>query len=197
MICESPLLIPTGSTAANPWRVSRFDPCLRICSSVLPSDRTRSAGPCTAILHRIPGPRPFDSPHSNHPINVETDTLGGDAWGTLGSEFLAGYFSGNDGNAVGHGNGISNTATNGHYVFVFGTDSFTIEVAHAVFYFPFGKAGFGQYKGHPAIVTGTGRFQYASGSIYWEAPFIVWTPDGTNYYGRGNETITGTICGVQ
>ncbi len=132
---------------------------------------------------------------SNHPINVEDDTWGGDAWGTLGSEFLTGYFSGNDGDAVGHG--ISNTATNGHYVFVFGTDSFTIEVAHAVFNFPIGQAGFGQYKGHATLISGTGRFQYASGSIDWEGPFIVWSPDGANYYGRFNPMITGTICGIQ
>ncbi len=132
---------------------------------------------------------------SNHPINVETDTWGGDVWGTLGTEFLTGYFSGNDGDVAGHG--ISNTATNGHYVFVFGTDSFTMEVAHAVFNFPVGKAGFGQYKGHATIVSGTGRFQYASGSIDWEGPFIVWTPDGMNYYGRFNPTLTGNICGLQ
>lgn len=132
---------------------------------------------------------------TNHPIDIETDTWGGDFWGNLGSEFLSGYFSGNDGDAAGHG--VSNTATNGHYVFVSGTDSFTIEVAHAVFNFPIGKAGFGQYKGHATIVSGTGRFQYASGSIDWEGPFVVWSPDGTHFYGRFNPTITGTLCGVQ
>lgn len=131
---------------------------------------------------------------SAHPLS-DTDTWGGDVRGTLGGEFLTGYETGNDGDAVGHG--ISNTATNGHYVFVFGTDSFTMEVAHAVFNFPVGKAGFGQYRGHATIVSGSGRFQYASGSFDLEAPFIVWTPDGTNFYGRGNETITGTICGLQ
>ena len=132
---------------------------------------------------------------SAHPLS-DTDTWGGDVWGTLGSEFLTGYETGNDGNVVSHTN--ANQATNGHYVFTFvGGDGFTVEVEHAVFNFPVGKAGFGQYKGHATIVSGTGRFQYASGSIDLEAPFIVWTPDGTNYYGRGNETITGTICGVQ
>lgn len=132
---------------------------------------------------------------SAHPLS-DTDTWGGDVWGTLGSEFLTGYVTGNDGNVVGHKN--SNQATNGVYVYTFaGGDTFTAVVEHAVFNFPVGKAGFGQYKGHETIVAGTGRFQYASGSFDLEAPFIVWTPDGTNYHGRGNETITGTICGVQ
>jgi hypothetical protein len=133
---------------------------------------------------------------SEHPLS-DTDSWGGAVWGTLGSEFLTGYMTGNDGNVASHKN--SNQATNGQYVFTFvGGDTFTVVVERpAVFNFPVGKAGFGQYKGHATIVAGTGKFQYASGSIYWEAPFIVWTPDGTNYYGRGNETITGTICGVQ
>lgn len=131
---------------------------------------------------------------TNHPIDVENDTWGGDVLGMLGGEFVSGYFSGNDGNAIGHG--ISNTATNGHYEFVVGSDSFTIEVAHAVFNFPTGKAGFGEYKGHATIVAGTGKFQHASGSVDWEGPFFVWSPDGEHYYGRFNPTITGIICGI-
>jgi hypothetical protein len=132
---------------------------------------------------------------TNHPINVETDTWGGDVWGTLGSEFLTGVFSGNDGTYFEHK--VSNQATNGHYVFVFGADSFTFEVAHATFNFPLGQAGFGQYRGHGNIVGRSGRFQYASGSIDWEAPFIAWPSGETGLNGRANFTITGTICGIQ
>ena len=132
---------------------------------------------------------------SAHPLN-DSDTWGGEVWGTLGSEFLSGYLTGNDGNVVSHKN--PNQATNGQYVFTFaGGDSFTVVVEHALFNFPVGKVGFGQYKGHETIVAGTGTFQYASGSFDVEAPFIVWTPDGTSFYGRGSETITGTICGLQ
>lgn len=131
---------------------------------------------------------------TNHPINVETDTWGGDVWAMLGSEFLTGYFSGNDGTYFGHQN--ANQARNGQYMFVFGANSFTFQVAQATFNFPPGKTGFGQYRGHGSIVAGTGRFQYASGNIDWEAPFIAWSPDETNLYGRANFTITGTICGI-
>jgi hypothetical protein len=131
---------------------------------------------------------------TNHPINVETDTWGGDVWATLGSEFLTGYFSGNDGTYFGHQN--ANQARDGQYVFVFGADSFTFQVAQATFNFPPGKAGFGQYRGYGSIVAGTGRFQYASGNIDWEAPFIAWSPDGINLDGRANFTIRGTICGI-
>jgi hypothetical protein len=89
------------------------------------------------------------------------------------------------------------SATGGHYVFVFGADSFTFEVAQATFNFPPGKAGFGQYKGHGSIVEETGRFQNASGNIDWEAPSVAWSPDGIILNGRANFTITGTICGIQ
>ena len=68
----------------------------------------------------------------------DTDTWGGDVWGMLGSEFLTGTFTGNDGDIAAHGTkGISNSGTNGHYTFSFGNgDSFVMEVAHAVFNFP-------------------------------------------------------------
>jgi hypothetical protein len=134
---------------------------------------------------------------TNHPINPETDSWGGDVWGTLGSEFRAGYFSGNDGDIIGHGTkGISNSARNGHYVFFFGDDSFTFEVTQATFNFPPGKAGIGQYKGHGNILAGTGRFQYVSGSMDWEAPFIAWSLADGSFTARGNFTITATICGI-
>jgi hypothetical protein len=136
---------------------------------------------------------------TNHQLS-DTDTWGGDVWGTLGSDFLTGTFTGNDGDIAAHGTKeISNSGTNGHYTFSFGNgDSFVMEVAHAVFNFPPGKAGFGEYKGHATIVSGTGKFATASGSIDWGGPFVVWTPDeGLTFSGRFNPTITGTICGIQ
>jgi hypothetical protein len=131
---------------------------------------------------------------ASHPIDPVNDTWGGDFWGILGADFVSGVVGGNDGTVVGHA--ISNQATNGHYVFLIGTDSFTMQVNHAEFNFPPGKAGFGQYRGHGSVVAGTGKFQYASGSIDWDAPFIVWSPDGTNFYARANMNAEGNICGI-
>ena len=55
----------------------------------------------------------------------------------------------------------------------------------------------GDYKGAAKIVQGTGRFENASGNLDWAGPFIVWSPDGENFYGRFNPDIRGNICGVQ
>jgi hypothetical protein len=128
-----------------------------------------------------------------HPL-LPTDTWGGDVYGSLGGEFLSGIFSGNDGNQSWQGAG--GTGKNGSYTFVFGSDSFTMEV-HAAFGFPPGKVGLGDYKGAAKIVQGTGRFENASGNLQWAGPFIVWSPDGENFYGRFNPDIRGNICGVQ
>jgi len=133
-----------------------------------------------------------------HPIDPLNDTWGGDFWGTVGGEFVSGYMSGNDGTYFNHQN--SNQARNGHDKFVFGAgaDTFTYEIAEATFNFPPGKAAFGQYKGHGNIEAGTGRFQYATGNLNLEGPFIVWLgPDETTLNGRASLMLTGTICGIQ
>jgi hypothetical protein len=129
-----------------------------------------------------------------HPMKAD-DTWGGDVYGTLGGQFLSGIFSGNDGNQSWQGAG--GTGKDGSYTFVFGSDSFTMEV-HAAFGFPPGKVGLGDYRGSAKIVpgTGTGRFQYASGNLEWAGPFIVWS-QGENFYGRFNAEIRGNICGVE
>lgn len=129
---------------------------------------------------------------TTHPLS-QTDTWGADVWGTLGGDFLSGYFTGNDGTISQHG--VALLSTNGSYTFVFGTDSFTIEVAHAVAPLPPGEAGLGDYRGTATIVQGTGRFAYASGNIQTSGPFIVWF-DQSGVHGRGNFEIRGNICGV-
>ena len=131
-----------------------------------------------------------------HPLSPD-DTWGGDVYASLGGEFLSGIFSGNDGDTAGHG--MTGMGTNGSYTFVFGTDSFTMEVGHAAWPFPPGKVGLLDYRGQAKIVegSGTGRFLYASGNLQWAGPAIVWSPDGENFYGRFNPEITGSICGVE
>ncbi len=129
-----------------------------------------------------------------HPL-LPTDVWGGDVYGNLGGQFVTGIFSGNDGNTMGHG--VTNQGRDGSYTFVFGPDSFTIEVPHAAWPFPPGKGGLGYYRGAAKIVQGTGRFQNASGNLNWSGPFIVWTFDGENFHGRFNAEIRGNICGVE
>lgn len=117
------------------------------------------------------------------------DVWGGGVWGTLGGTFITGWVGGYDGDSASHG--VANKEKYGLYKFLFGTDSFTMQVTNARFNFPPAKAGFGQYRGHATIISGTGIFQYASGSIDWEAPFIGWDTGA-----RANMTITGKICGI-
>ena len=123
------------------------------------------------------------------------DTWGGDVYGSLGGEFLSGIVSGNDGDLSGHG--VTGMGTNGSYTFVFGTDSFAMEVGHAAWPSAPGKVGFLDYRGQAKIVegTGTGRFQYASGNLQWAGPAIVWF-DEFGPHGRFNAEIRGDICGV-
>ncbi len=157
---------------------------------LLPSPQAQAQQACSEF--RAVGQAILPTPH---PMKQD-DVWGGDVYGTLGGEFLTGIFSGNDGNATAHG--VTTLGTNGSYTFVFGTDSFTMEVAHAAWPFPYGKEGLGYYRGAAKIVQGTGRFANASGNLYWSGPFIVWSPDDwVTVYGRYNAEIRGNICGVQ
>lgn len=131
---------------------------------------------------------------TTHPLSPD-DTWGADVWGTLGGQFVSGFVTGNDGNTFGHG--VTGMGTSGSYTYVFGTDTFVVEIAHAAWPFPPGKLGLGYYRGAGKVVQGTGRFHNASGNVDWEGPFIVWTPDGENYYGRFNPEIRGNVCGVE
>lgn len=134
------------------------------------------------------------------------DTWGGPVVAYLGSELLQGAMSGNDGMEtwrgpkmyVGQGKG-------GVYRLCFAapcyatSDSFTYEVATAIFPAPPGLNGIAAYSAHPArIVSGGGRFQAASGALNVTGPALSWSTDGgTTWYGRWNVVLSGSICGVQ
>ncbi len=136
-----------------------------------------------------------------------TDIWGGPLYGSLGGELLLGILSGNDGSATGHGK--IGQGRGGAYTVGTGcapgplyvcTDSFTYEVSNAVWPAPPGKIGFGHYIGNTAtIVSGTGRFQNASGNLNISGPFIAWEDSNSplGVYGRWNSEISGTVCGIQ
>jgi hypothetical protein len=161
-----------------------------VAAFLLPALGPRAQAQQACTPFRAVGQASLPTPHPMLP----TDTWGGDVYGSLGGEFLSGIFSGNDGDQSWQGAG--GTGKNGLYKFVFGSDSFTMEV-HAAFGFPPGKVGLGDYSGQAKIVQGTGRFENASGNLKWAGPFIVWSPDGENFYGRFNPDIRGNICGVE
>ncbi len=163
-----------------------------VAAFLLPALGPRAQAQQACTPFRAVGQAALPTPHPMLP----TDTWGGDVYGSLGGEFLSGIFSGNDGETGGHG--VTGMGTNGSYTFVFGSDSFTTEVAHAAWPFPPGKAGMGDYRGTAKIVegSGTGRFQYAWGNLEWSGPFIVWF-DQLGVHGRYNADIRGNICGVE
>ncbi len=158
---------------------------------LLPAVGSRVQAQSACMEFRAVGQAILPTPHPLKP----DDVWGGDAYGTLGGQFITGIFSGNDG--IGNEHGVPGMGRDGLYTFVFGTDSFTMVVHHATWPFPPGKVGLGYYRGTAKIMQGTGRFQNASGNLDWAGPFIVWTPDEVNYYGRYNAEIRGSICGVE
>jgi hypothetical protein len=162
---------------------------------VTPLGRTAQAqGPCAkfrAVVHlSLPTPNRFEM----------TDTWGGLVYASLDGEVLLGAMSGNDGQISSQG--VSRIARGGLYKICFNypecADSFTFEVQSAVFPFPPGMNGFGEYLGHAIqIVEGTGRFQFASGNLNFAAPFVVWRQPGVGVQGRASGEITGDVCGIQ
>ncbi len=131
---------------------------------------------------------------SPYPIYLY-NTWGGNVYATLGGKFLQGIFSGGGEEAQSHG--VNAVGKDGFYKFVFGVaDSLTIQFTHAVWPFPPGKGGIGEYKGEGRIVEGTGRFANAWGNVTWSAPFIMWV-EGQNLYARANGFIKGSVCGFQ
>ncbi len=122
---------------------------------------------------------------------------GGPAYFSLGGETLIGVFSGNDGGESQHG------GRGGHYIVCFPApnkpqcgDSFTWEVHNSVFGFAPGKAGLGYSKGNSAkIISGTGRFEGASGNLNIAGPYILWPADNLfGVEGRFNGELGGKIC---
>ena len=129
----------------------------------------------------------------------------------LGTEFVAGILSGNDGEKSANGNigqGLKGSYTVGFNCTggLGGTyacaDTFTYEVPIAVWTRP---PGFGRYVGSTAkIVAGTGRFGSASGYLIgtyacadtftYEVPIAVWTrpPGFGRYVGSTAKIVAGT-----
>lgn len=123
------------------------------------------------------------------------NTWGGDVYASLDGQLLLGIFSGGGEDVLSHG--VNGVGRDGFYKFVFGeNDSFTIQFPHAVWPFPPGQAGIGEYKGEGIIVDGTGRFGNSWGKITWFGPFIVGIP-GDIFYARANSDFKGRVCGVQ
>lgn len=137
---------------------------------------------------------------------ADTDTWGGTIFGNLGTGFLQGGVSGNDGTEYPHGP-ISIFKDGSYKVCLTPAatwggasdcqDSFTYK-PQAVVIWPAGES-LGSYKATAKIVKGTGRFAPASGHLEVAGPFIVW-PDTNSVFGvrgRWNADVNGKICGVQ
>jgi hypothetical protein len=147
----------------------------------------------------LPSSTPFAPPEANK------DVWGGPLFGMLGTEFVVGVLSGNDGEKSANGNigqGLRGSYTVGFNCTELGgiytcADTFTYEVPIAVWTRP---PGFGRYVGSTArIVAGTGRFQSASGYLTVYGIFGGW-PDAASRIGmsgRWNPEISGQVCGVQ
>ncbi len=129
---------------------------------------------------------------SPYPIYLY-NAWGGNVYGMLGGQFVQGIFSGGGEAAESHG--VNTVGRDGFYKFVFGADSLTVQFTNAVWPFPPGKRGIGEYKGEGKIVEGTGRFANAWGNVTWSGPFIVWV-EGESVYARFNADIKGSVCGV-
>ena len=135
-----------------------------------------------------------------------TDTWGGPIFGNLGTGFLQGGISGNDGTEYPHGS--YSIFKDGFYkacltpASTWGgpndcLDSVTYK-AQAFVIWPAGDS-LGSYKATAKIVKGTGRFASASGHLEIEGPFIVW-PDTNSPFGvsgRWDAQFNGRLCGVQ
>ena len=152
--------------------------------------KAQAQGRCTRFEAIIQGSLP--SPLS---FVTEHDTWGGPIYASLGGKRLVGNLSGHE---SGFGHGTIGMATDTLYKVCFGdcTDSFTYEANNAVWPTQPGKVGVGSYQASSAlIVSGTGKFQFAEGTLHVAGPFIVWMDEGV--HGRWNGSLSGTICGVQ
>jgi len=155
---------------------------------------------CTAFHGLIQGVLP--TPNQFDPA----DTWGGTIFGNLGTEFLQGGMSGNDGTEYPHG--PISIFKDGLYKLCLTSapawggasdclDSFSYK-PQAVVIWPAGES-LGSYKATAKIVRGTNRFASATGLLEVEGPFIVW-PDPNSAFGvsgRWNANINGKICGAR
>lgn len=143
----------------------------------------------------IPTTRPLETGHR----------WGGDIYIKMGDEYLQGLISGDDGEVVrqpntGHGKGglyligFNCTAGTPHWTCA---ETLRIAVPNSIF----GSTApiYDQYQGNSAYFDGgTGRFQYATGNITVNGPYIVWNTGGTPpRTGRFNPELNGHICGIE
>jgi hypothetical protein len=136
----------------------------------------------------------------------ENDVWGGAMYLTLdGAEVLVGVFSGQDGTTAWHSpRGTMGLGKGGSLTFAFNRqpdgsyrDTFTTFVTNATFPNPPGQIGFGAYQGSHKIVSGTGRFQNASGLILVSGTYVFFPlAGGTTETGYWNPDVTGHIYNV-
>lgn len=161
---------------------------------------TQAQAPCQSFdalgQMLIPTQQPLETGHR----------WGGQIYIKMGDEYLQGLISGDDGEVVrlpntGHGKhglyiiGFNCTAGTPHWTCA---ETINIKVPNSIF----GATApiYDQYQGNSAYFDGgTGRFQYATGNITLNGPYIVWnTPGGpTPRTGRFNPELKGNICGVE
>ena len=129
------------------------------------------------------------------------DAWGGDIAAYLGQEFLHGYASMNDGSEtwrrwVGMGSETSN-------LYDFGNgNTLIVSSIHSTFPTPPGHGSsattiVGQYQASGKIMSGTGRFQNASGTLNISGPWLAYDLDKPLPHGRWNGEVNGNVCGVQ
>ena len=126
-----------------------------------------------------------------------SDNWGGPIQAYLGNELLQGKASGNDGTVTWHPH--SGMGKNGSTYFDFGNgNTFTTIATQGTFPNPPGQFPVGgSYQGAHKIVSGTGRFEHASGNLFMKGPYIVWGLENPLPQGRFNAEITGNISGVK
>jgi len=167
-----------------------------VATLFLPAPGLHAQQSCRDFHAIIQGRFPLEAPL---PLR-EGDGWGGNIYGYLDQEPLVGIFSGNDGTVTWHK--WVGMGKDGTYKFAFGplanNNTFTIAANQATFPNPPGKFPLGgMYQSAWKIAEGTGRFQYASGNLRAKGPYLVWTEDNVNFFGRWNAEITGNICGVE
>lgn len=75
-------------------------------------------------------------------------------------------------------------------------DTITTYVTNAVFPVAPGWKGTGLYQASHKIVSGTGIFQNATGTLLITGTYILGEDQDGNFYGRWNPDVSGKICGM-
>jgi hypothetical protein len=129
-------------------------------------------------------------------LDVRVGTYVGPVYASLGGEVLIDATPGSRVvlPPVRSCNGTMCQERGGLYRFDFGGGhTITVENRTAVYPQP---PVFGQFRTTRRIVSGTGRFQNATGLIVESGPFFAWI-DGSGVNARYSGEASGTICGVE